>query len=61
MQRGTCAHLQLSQSNRRLQHHAATKQTIFLQEVIPQGISYPGEQDTGYQCVVASINLRVAG
>ena len=36
--------VQLSQSNRRLQHHAATKQAFFLQEIISQGLSYLGEE-----------------
>ena len=53
--------MQLSLSNRQLQHHAATKQEFFLQKVFPKGISYPREQDTVYPCVFASLNLHVAG
>ena len=46
--RGGCnearaAWMRHSQSNRRLQHHAATKQAFFLQENISQGLSYRRE------------------
>ena len=45
--------MQFSPSNHRRQHHAATTQAIFLQEVCSKGLPYPREQDTVYPCVVA--------